>query len=32
MDTPKTLQQAIVYFSDPDRAFEYAIQLRWPGW
>ena len=30
MDTPKTLQQAIVYFSDPDRAFEYAKSLRWP--
>ena len=30
MDAPKTLQQAIVYFSDPDRAFAYAIQLRWP--
>jgi len=31
MDTkPKTLQAAIVYFSDPQRAFEYAKQLRWP--
>jgi transposase-like protein len=27
---PVTLQQAIVYFSDPDRAFRYAIELRWP--
>jgi transposase-like protein len=30
MKTPKTLQQAIVYFSDPDRCFEYAKKLRWP--
>jgi transposase-like protein len=28
--SPKTLQEAIVYFSDPDRAFEYAVKLRWP--
>jgi transposase-like protein len=28
--TPKTLQEAIVYFSDPDRAFDYAVRLRWP--
>ncbi|HXY15789.1 MAG TPA: IS1595 family transposase [Terriglobales bacterium] len=30
MKAPETLAQAIVYFSDPDRAFEYAKQLRWP--
>jgi transposase-like protein len=30
MQPPKTLQQAIVYFSDPDRAFDYAKKLRWP--
>jgi transposase-like protein len=30
MDTPNTLQKAIIYFSDPDRCFEYAKQLRWP--
>src|SRR5437867_10943696 len=30
MKAPETLQQAIVYFSDPDRAFEYAKLLRWP--
>jgi transposase-like protein len=30
MKTPKTLQQAIVYFADPDRAFEYAKAIRWP--
>ncbi len=27
---PVTLQQAIVYFSDADRAFRYAVELRWP--
>jgi transposase-like protein len=30
MDAPKTLQQAIVYFADPDRAFEFAKRFRWP--
>src|SRR5216684_402437 len=30
MKAPKTLQEAIVYFSDPQRAFEYAMKLRWP--
>ncbi len=29
--TPKTLQQAIVHFSDTDRAFQAAIAFRWPG-
>jgi transposase-like protein len=27
---PKTLQDAIVFFSDPDRALAFAIVLRWP--
>ena len=27
---PKTLQDAIVYFSDPERCFAYATKLRWP--
>jgi transposase-like protein len=27
---PKSLQQAIVYFSYPDRCFEFAKKLRWP--
>jgi len=27
---PKTLQQAIAYFSDPQRTFDYAVSLRWP--
>jgi transposase-like protein len=30
MKTPETLQQAIVYFSDPQRVFDYAVKLRWP--
>jgi transposase-like protein len=30
MKKPVTLQQAIVYFSDVDRAFDYAKWLRWP--
>jgi len=30
MKEPQTLAQAIVYFSDPERAFEYAKNLRWP--
>jgi transposase-like protein len=30
MKKPETLQEAIVYFSDPQRAFDYAVQLRWP--
>jgi len=27
---PTTLQEAIIYFSDADRAFRYAVELRWP--
>src|SRR6266536_4650925 len=27
---PKTLQEAITYFSDPQRVFDYAMRLRWP--
>jgi len=30
MKKPVTLKQAITYFSDPDRAFDYAKSLRWP--
>jgi len=30
MDAPNSLQEAIVYFSDPDRAFDYAKRFRWP--
>jgi transposase-like protein len=29
MDKPKTLQEAIAYFSDPQRTFDYAVNLRW---
>jgi transposase-like protein len=28
---PKTLQQAVLYFADPDRALKAAIDLRWQG-
>jgi transposase-like protein len=31
MKPPRTLQEAIVYFSDPQRAFDYAVKLRWPN-
>src|SRR6266404_3326244 len=27
---PKTLQQAITFFSDPQKTFNYAVSLRWP--
>jgi transposase-like protein len=27
---PKTLKEAIAYFSDPQRTFDYAVKLRWP--
>ena len=30
MKKPVTLQQAIIYFADQDRAFQYAVELRWP--
>jgi transposase-like protein len=29
--SPQTLQETISYFSDPDRCFEYAVNLRWPN-
>ncbi len=31
MEAPKTLQAAIVYFADPQRAFDAAVEYRWPG-
>jgi transposase-like protein len=31
MDTPRTLQDAIVFFSDRDQAFQFAINFRWPN-
>lgn len=30
MQEPKTLKEAIEYFADKDRAFEFAKNLRWP--
>jgi transposase-like protein len=31
METPETLQKAIAYFSDPENAFQAAVEFRWPG-
>src|ERR1019366_3807609 len=31
MEVPETLTQAIAFFSDPQRAFEAAVEFRWPG-
>lgn len=31
MQTPTTLIEAVAYFSDRDRAFDYAVKLRWPN-
>jgi len=31
MKLPETLQEAIVFFSDPEKTFEYAKKLRWQG-
>jgi transposase-like protein len=30
METPRSLQEAIVQFGDPERAFVAAVNLRWP--
>ncbi len=30
-DFPTTLQDAIVYFGDPEKAFAAAVALRWPN-
>jgi transposase-like protein len=30
MDTPKTLQEAIEFFADENRAHAYLVQMRWP--
>jgi transposase-like protein len=30
MKQPRTLMEAVVHFSDPDRTLEMAIQFRWP--
>jgi transposase-like protein len=31
MDAPETLQKAIATFSDPEKAFQAAVEFRWPG-
>src|SRR5450759_5120482 len=31
MDTPNTLQEAILYFSDPDRCLALMVQSPWPA-
>jgi transposase-like protein len=31
MEVPETLTSAIAFFSDPQRAFEAAVEFRWPG-
>jgi transposase-like protein len=31
MTQPKTLQEAIKHFSNPDNALAYMVSLRWPG-
>jgi transposase-like protein len=31
METPTTLLEAVTYFADPERAFAYAVKLRWPN-
>jgi transposase-like protein len=31
MKTPTTLQEAIIYFSDPEVAWAYAVKNRWPN-
>jgi len=30
MDTPETLQEAIEFFADEDRAHQYMVEMRWP--
>lgn len=31
MTQPKTLQEAIKFFANPDKALEYMVRLRWPN-
>jgi hypothetical protein len=28
-DLPQTLQEAIIYFANPEKAFETAVNFRW---
>jgi transposase-like protein len=30
LQLPKTLQEAVAYFSDAQKTFDYAVSLRWP--
>jgi transposase-like protein len=30
MNAPRTLQEAILYFSDPDRCLDFMVDIRWP--
>src|SRR6266851_5589266 len=30
MDTPQTLQEAILYFADSERCRQFVVSLRWP--
>ena len=30
LPAPKTLQQAVAFFSDAQKTFDYAVQMRWP--
>jgi transposase-like protein len=31
LQLPKTLQEAVSYFSDAQKTFDYAVKLRWPN-
>jgi transposase-like protein len=31
LQTPRTLQEAIKFFADPEKAFQCAVQWRWPN-
>jgi hypothetical protein len=31
METPRTLLEAVTYFSDPERAHDYFVAVRWPN-
>jgi transposase-like protein len=31
LDNVKSLQQAVIYFSDEDRAFDFVVKMRWPN-
>ncbi|MGA8641756.1 IS1595 family transposase [Candidatus Binatus sp.] len=30
MNAPRTLQEAILYFADPDRCLKFMVDIRWP--